>query len=106
MSHSLRIVTRPDFDGIVCAVLLRRALNLTNEIKWMEPNEIQSGEAQIMEGDIISNLPYSPECSFWFDHHVSNTPDNTIKGAFDFWVSAGMEKRVKVTLLFSPGISL
>ncbi len=88
MSNSLRIVTRPDFDGIVCAVLLRRALNLTNEIKWMEPHEIQSGEAKIMEGDIISNLPYSPECSFWFDHHVSNTPDYSIEGAFDIAPSA------------------
>ena len=49
----MRIVTRPDFDGIVCAVLLRRAENIKSDIYWTEPNKIQSGTADIRNGDIL-----------------------------------------------------
>ncbi|MFH2059173.1 MAG: exopolyphosphatase [Pseudomonadota bacterium] len=83
-----RIVTRPDFDGIVCAVLLKDALNISTEIYWVEPNEIQSGKAHIQDGDILSNLPYSPNCSLWFDHHISNKPDHAFDGAFEVAPSA------------------
>ena len=83
-----RIVTRPDFDGIVCAVLLKDALNISTEIYWVEPSEIQSGKAHIQDGDILSNLPYSPNCSLWFDHHISNKPDHAFDGAFDVAPSA------------------
>ena len=34
----MRIVTRPDFDGVVCAVLLEEALNTHSEIQWIQPN--------------------------------------------------------------------
>ncbi|NOX33126.1 MAG: exopolyphosphatase [Deltaproteobacteria bacterium] len=84
----MRIVTRPDFDGIVCAVLLRCALNIDKEIYWVEPHEIQAGQAAILKGDIIANLPYSPDCTLWFDHHVSNKPPKKIKGRFEIAPSA------------------
>jgi oligoribonuclease NrnB/cAMP/cGMP phosphodiesterase (DHH superfamily) len=84
----MRIVTRPDFDGIVCAVLLCRAQNIDTDIYWVEPNEIQTGKACILQGDIIANLPYSPNCSLWFDHHISNKPDKKFKGAFEIAPSA------------------
>ncbi|MFH2093784.1 MAG: exopolyphosphatase [Pseudomonadota bacterium] len=83
-----RIVTRPDFDGIVCAVLLKDALNINTDIYWVEPHEIQVGNARIQNGDILANLPYSPECSLWFDHHISNKPDQPFDGAFDVAPSA------------------
>lgn len=84
----MRIVTRPDFDGIVCAVLLKAALKIEKEIYWVEPNEIQSGRCKTVSGDIVANLPYSEGCSLWFDHHISNKPDFPIKGAFDIAPSA------------------
>jgi oligoribonuclease NrnB/cAMP/cGMP phosphodiesterase (DHH superfamily) len=84
----MRIVTRPDFDGIVCAVLLREALGIDSGIYWVEPGEIQQKTAQIRTGDILANLPYDPECSLWFDHHVSNHPDHDFKGAFSVAPSA------------------
>ncbi|OGR57501.1 MAG: exopolyphosphatase, partial [Desulfobacula sp. RIFOXYB2_FULL_45_6] len=84
----MRIVTRPDFDGIVCAVLLRRAEIIDTDIFWVEPNEIQTGKAAILKGDIISNLPYVPDCILWFDHHVSNKRPGEIKGAFEIAASA------------------
>lgn len=84
----MRIVTRPDFDGIVCAVLLRQAEKIHTDIYWIEPGEIQAGKADIQKGDIISNLPYVPGCELWFDHHVSNTLPIRTKGAFDIAPSA------------------
>lgn len=84
----MRIVARPDFDGIVCAVLLEKAENITKDILWLEPNEIQAGIACIQKGDILANLPYSRNCSLWFDHHISNRPENEFKGAFEIAPSA------------------
>lgn len=84
----MRIVTRPDFDGIVCAVLLYRTENIDAGIHWVEPGEIQSGKADIRKGDILANLPYSPECELWFDHHISNDAGKTFKGAFEIAPSA------------------
>lgn len=84
----MRIVTRPDFDGIVCAVLLLEAEDDTMDILWVEPNEIQSGTADIRQGDIIANLPWHPNASLWFDHHVSNRPKETVDGAFEIAPSA------------------
>jgi hypothetical protein len=78
----MRIVTRPDFDGIVCAVLLREALGIDSGIYWVEPGEVQKKTAQIQTGDILANLPYDRACSLWFDHHVSNRPDHDFNGAF------------------------
>jgi hypothetical protein len=27
----------------------------------------------VRRGDIIANLPYHPNCTLWFDHHITNT---------------------------------
>ncbi len=84
----MRIVTRPDFDGIVCAVLLRKAENINTDILWVEPNEIQKSQVEIFKDDIMANLPYSPDCGMWFDHHISNKPNKDFKGAFEIAPSA------------------
>ena len=84
----MRIVTRPDFDGIVCAVLLYEALGIEEEVYWVEPNELQNGEADIKEGDILANLPYHEKASIWFDHHVSNIIETPFEGAHEIAPSA------------------
>ncbi len=84
----MRIVSRPDFDGIVCATLLCQVEKIDSDIKWVEPNEIQKGKVHILKGDIMANLPYSPDCSLWFDHHISNKPRGNFQGAFDTAPSA------------------
>ena len=84
----MRIVTRPDFDGIVCAVLLREAENIDRDILWTEPDEIQKGQVNIFKDDIMANLPWSPDCGLWFDHHISNKPDTDFQGAFEIAPSA------------------
>ena len=84
----MRIVTRADFDGVVCAVILYEALDITVPVKWVEPNEIQKGLVDIKEGDILANLPYSENCELWFDHHYSNRVEMPFRGAFKIAPSA------------------
>lgn len=84
----MRIVTRPDFDGVVCAVLLYEAGVASGPILWLEPGEVQSGCAEIGSEDILSNLPYDDRCAMWFDHHFSNKMDRPFKGAFRIAPSA------------------
>jgi hypothetical protein len=83
-----RIVTRPDFDGIVCAALLRDVLGGRMPVKWVEPAEIQKGLVEISPGDVIANLPHDPRCSAWFDHHYTNRIDIPFEGAFALAPSA------------------
>ena len=84
----MRIVTRPDFDGVVCSVLLLDVLDISAPIKWMEPHEMKHGNGEIRTGDVITNLPYADNCSLWFDHHYSNKMDKPFKGDFQIAPSA------------------
>jgi len=84
----MRIVTRPDFDGIVCAVLLREAFHIKQPVKWVEPGEVQRGLVDIRKGDIIANLPYDDKCSLWFDHHYTNRIYRSFRGIFKIAPSA------------------
>lgn len=84
----MRIVTRPDFDGIVCAVLLREVFHIEQPIKWVEPNAIQKGLVEIRKGDIIANLPYDENCTLWFDHHFTNRIYRSYRGVFKIAPSA------------------
>jgi len=65
-----RLVTRSDFDGLVCAVLLRR-LGLVDEIVFVHPKDVQDGRVEITGRDIVTNLPYQPAAHLVLDHHHS-----------------------------------
>ncbi len=84
----MRIVTRPDFDGIVCAVLLKEAETITAPIFWVQPGNMQKDRVVIEKNDIIANLPYRENCAMWFDHHYSNRPQHAFKGEFRIAPSA------------------
>ena len=84
----MRIITRPDFDGVICAALLYEAKRITEPVKWVRPSEMQKGRVDIRKGDIIANLPYDERCSLWFDHHYSNRINRPFKGAFKIAPSA------------------
>ena len=73
--RKFRLVTRSDFDGLVCAVLLKH-LNLINEIKFVHPKDMQDGTVDITENDITTNLPYVAAAHMVFDHHLSETIRN------------------------------
>ena len=65
-----RLVTRSDFDGLVCAMLLNE-LNLIDDIKFVHPKDVQDGKIDITENDITTNLPFDPRVGLAFDHHES-----------------------------------
>ncbi len=71
-----RLVTRSDFDGLVCAVLLKH-LNMIGEIKFVHPKDMQDGKIEINDNDITTNLPFVPGVHLAFDHHLSETIRNS-----------------------------
>jgi hypothetical protein len=71
----MRLVTRADFDGLVCGALVTKFEKIDDYL-FVEPKFMQDGLVEIRSGDIITNLPYHPNCTLWFDHHITNTtPD-------------------------------
>ena len=67
-----RLVTRSDFDGLVCAVLLKH-LNMIDDVKFVHPKDMQDGTIEINDHDITTNLPYVEGVHIAFDHHLSET---------------------------------
>jgi nanoRNase/pAp phosphatase (c-di-AMP/oligoRNAs hydrolase) len=65
-----RLVTRSDFDGLVCAVLLNE-LEMIDDILFVHPKDMQDGKIAITSRDITTNLPYVPGAHLVFDHHAS-----------------------------------
>jgi len=75
MSTQFRLVTRSDFDGLVCAALLKH-LKLIDEILFVHPKDMQDGKVAISPRDITTHLPYVASCHLAFDHHLSETIRN------------------------------
>jgi len=75
-NEKFRLVTRSDFDGLVCAVLLKQ-LNLIDDIKFVHPKDVQDGKIDISGRDIMTNLPYVAGAHLVFDHHESEAIRNT-----------------------------
>jgi len=73
-----RLVTRSDFDGLVCAVLLKH-LDLIDDILFVHPKDMQDGKIAITDRDITTNLPYVASAHLAFDHHSSETLRNTFR---------------------------
>ncbi len=80
----MRLVTRSDFDGLVCSVLLKE-LGLIDDYLFAHPKDLQDGLITVTENDVLANVPYVPGCGMWFDHHTSETTrlgkDLVFKGA-------------------------
>ena len=68
--QKMRLVTRSDFDGLACAMMLRE-LNLIDDIKFVHPKDVQDGKIELSKNDITTNLPYDPRVGIAFDHHAS-----------------------------------
>ncbi len=67
-----RLVTRSDFDGLVCAVLLKE-LGMIDDITFVHPKDMQDGKVQVSDRDITTNRPFVEGVHLAFDHHVSET---------------------------------
>ncbi|MFA6450131.1 MAG: exopolyphosphatase [bacterium] len=66
----MRLLTRSDFDGLGCSVLLKEA-GVIDDIKFVHPKDIQDGKVEAGPNDILANVPYVKGCGLWFDHHSS-----------------------------------
>lgn len=87
----MRLITRSDFDGLVCAVLLKEVEQI-DAIEFVHPKDVQDGKIQIGSNDILTNLPYVAGVGLWFDHHSSeiirNEETATYRGRFEIAPSA------------------
>lgn len=78
MEEKMRLVTRSDFDGLVCAMLFRE-LDVIGEIKFVHPKDVQDGKVELSSNDITTNLPFDPRVGIAFDHHESELSRNDME---------------------------
>jgi hypothetical protein len=81
----MRLVTRPDLDGLTCAVLLSRC-ETVDSFELVHPQQVRDGEVRVGESDILVNVPYQPSCGMWFDNHLltdsQSTPPQDFRGRY------------------------
>ncbi len=82
--NKFRLVTRSDFDGLVCAVLLKE-LAMIDDIKFVHPKDMQDGTILISDTDITTNLPYVEGVHLAFDHHSSEM--TRVEGKHDNYIN-------------------
>jgi hypothetical protein len=78
----MRLLTRSDFDGICCAVLLKE-MRLINEMVYAHPKDLQDGKVKVGKDDILANVPFVPGCGLWFDHHSSEGERLSLQGKYE-----------------------
>lgn len=77
----MRLVTRSDFDGLVCGALLLEA-GVVDSWKFAHPKDLQDGLVEIDENDCLANVPYVEGCGLWFDHHSSEHERLALEGKY------------------------
>ena len=70
MSEIYTLYTRSNFDGLVCAALLKE-IGMVDEVKFVHPKDVQDGKIQLTDKDITASLPYCDGVYMAFDHHSS-----------------------------------
>jgi hypothetical protein len=87
----MRLITRSDFDGLVCAVLLKEVETI-DTVDFVHPKDVQDGKVAVSRDDILTNLPFVQGVGMWFDHHSSEIHRNeetaTYRGRFEIAPSA------------------
>lgn len=87
----MRLITRSDFDGLVCAVFLKE-VEQVDTVDFVHPKDVQDGKIAVSKDDILTNLPYVAGVGLWFDHHsseiVRNDDTATYRGRFEIAPSA------------------
>ena len=79
--NKVRLVTRSDFDGLVCGALLLEA-GVIDHWKFAHPKDLQDGLVEINEDDCLANVPYVEGCGMWFDHHSSEFERQQLEGKY------------------------
>jgi nanoRNase/pAp phosphatase (c-di-AMP/oligoRNAs hydrolase) len=101
VAERYRLVTRSDFDGLVCAALLKE-LGILDDILFVHPKDMQDGKVELTDRDITTNLPYVPGVHLSFDHHdselirVEESPENHV-------IVAGAKSAARVVYRYFGG---
>ncbi|CAK7002727.1 MAG: hypothetical protein EUB_00131 [Eubacterium sp.] len=77
----MRLITRSDFDGLVCGALLKEA-GIIDHWKFAHPKDLQDGLVEVNEDDCLANVPFVEGCGLWFDHHSSEFERNQLEGKY------------------------
>jgi hypothetical protein len=81
----MRLVTRPDLDGLTCAVLLSECETI-DAVELVHPQDVSERRVSIGPSDVLANVPYHPECGMWFDNHLLTDaramPPSSFKGRY------------------------
>ncbi len=77
----MRLITRSDFDGLVCGALLKEA-GIIDHWKFAHPKDLQDDLVEINEDDCLANVPFVEGCGLWFDHHSSEFERNQLEGKY------------------------
>ncbi|HSQ42898.1 MAG TPA: exopolyphosphatase [Fibrobacteraceae bacterium] len=65
LSGKYRLITRSDFDGLVCGMLLREA-GWVDSVLFTHPKNMQDGTQEVGNRDILVGLPYVHGCAMAF----------------------------------------
>ena len=84
----MRLVTRSDFDGLICAVLLKQ-VEAIDSIQFVHPKDLQDGKFEVTADDVLTNVPFVPGCGLWFDHHATEVERivGRVEFAGDCWLA-------------------
>ena len=77
----MRLITRSDFDGLACAVLLNK-VGIIDSYKFVHPKDLQDGLVEVNENDCLANVPFVRGCGLWFDHHLSEQERFAYEGIY------------------------
>ena len=77
----MNLVTRSDFDGLVCGVLLKE-IGVIDDFVFKHPKDLQDGLYQATANDCLANVPFVPGCGLWFDHHSSEEERKAYEGKY------------------------
>ncbi|MBP5180255.1 MAG: exopolyphosphatase [Clostridiales bacterium] len=102
MEGKMRLVTRSDFDGLVCAMLLREK-GIIGDIKFVHPKDVQDGKVDITSNDVTTNLPYDPRVGLAFDHHESELSRNDVDAIADQYVCLVAKSAARVVYEYYGG---
>jgi len=80
----MRLVTRSDFDGLICGVLLKEAGSIDSFL-FVHPKDVQDGKVEVTTNDVLANVPYAKGCGMWFDHHMSELERKAFPEDYKGW---------------------
>jgi nanoRNase/pAp phosphatase (c-di-AMP/oligoRNAs hydrolase) len=97
-----RLLTRSDFDGLVCAILLKE-LGILGSIEFVHPKDVQAGKIAVTDSDILTNLPYAEGCHLCFDHHPSEEIRTSEWSRLNHILAAGADSAARVLYNYYGG---